>query len=172
MAQYIAILPDFSQSSSWYGYNELGDWYYSNSTTSTVSKTFDLSAIPAGSTVTAASLVATIGSPWTGAEIRRVDGTTFYSPRDVTAKIQTLNGIYSSPLSFEFKFKANGDAGSVSVLGDYHSASQTYSDIQLIVDYDLPASTGSLKYVKLTALTHGTASATGGTSGDVYLKHT
>ncbi len=144
MTQYIATIPDFSQSSSWYGYNELGDWYYSNPTTNTVSKTFDLSTIPTGSIITEASLAAIIGSPWTGAEIRRVDGTTFYTPRDITSKIQALNGIYSFPLSFEFKFKANGDAGSVSVLGDYHSASQTYSGIQLIVDYDPPASTGSL----------------------------
>lgn len=144
MAQYVATIPDFSQSSSWYGYNELGDWYYSNPTTSTVNKAFDLSAIPSGSIITGASLVATIGSPWTGAEIRRVDGTTFYTPRDVTSKIQALNGIFSSPVTFEFKFKANGDAGSVSTLGDYHSASQTYANIQLIITYDPPASTGSL----------------------------
>lgn len=141
MAELIRTWPDFNLKSTWSGVDDPpAKIIYTTPTTATGNVSFDISAIPQGAILIDATLSASLGSPYTGASIRTVDGTTYYSPRDVLAKIQALNGNYASPVPFVFKFKANGGTGG---LGP-HESILGVNNLALTIHYIMPASTGSL----------------------------
>ena len=131
---------NFFLSSSWKGYFVAGVVEYTTPSSSSASKTFDISAIPAGAVIDSASLTATLGSPYTGAAYKRVDGASFNGSMDVLNKLQGLNGAYANGVSFEFQFKANGGQGSASGTGVTHSASLSFSNVTLTVAYHMPTS--------------------------------
>jgi hypothetical protein len=141
MAQLAFTYPNFSISSSWEGYYDPPPTvYYSTPSTRTANPVFALTGLPADAVIDSAILTAALGSPYTGAAIRQVDGVPFSGSMDVTAKIQALNGNYGAGVSFEYKFKANGGQGG---FGD-HSSSLGFSSNTLTITYHMPASTGSL----------------------------
>ena len=143
MAQLQFTVPDFNQSSSWVSYQDDGGPYYSTPTTVTANKTFSLSGLPADAILDSATLYSSLGSPYTGAAIRQIDGVTYSSEtqKDILAKLQALNGNYSSGVAFEYKFKANGGQGTTSVSGTPHSSTLAWYNNALTVTYHLPAST-------------------------------
>ena len=145
MPQLVKTLANFNMTSSWEGYYDPPPTvYYQPSSTVTANKDFDISDMPAGAILTGASLSAVLGSPYTGAAIRTVDGTTYYSPRNVLSKIQALNGNYADPVRFVFRFKANGGTGGFGV----HSAVLGVDNLTLTIDYIMPISTGNLNYTE------------------------
>ncbi len=131
---------NFFLSSSWKGYFVAGVVEYTTPSSSSASKTFDISSIPAGAVIDSASLTATLGSPYTGAAYKRVDGASFNGSMDVLNKLQGLNGAYANGVSFEFQFKANGGQGSASGTGVNHSASLSFSNVTMTVAYHMPTS--------------------------------
>ena len=145
MAQLVKTLPNFNMTSSWEGYYDPPPTvYYQPASTATANKDFDISDLPAGAILTGASLEAVLGSPYTGAALRTVDGTTYYSPRDVLLKIQALSGNYADLVRFVFRFKANGGTGGFGG----HSAVLGVDNLTLTIDYIMPISTGSLNYTE------------------------
>jgi len=143
MAQMQFTIDNFNQSSSWVGYQEDRGTYYSTPTTATANKTFSLPGLPANAILDAATLYSSLGKPYTGAAIRKIDGVTYSSEtqKDVLAKLQALNGNYANGVSFEYRFKANGGQGTTSISGIPHSSSLAWRNNTLTVTYHLPAST-------------------------------
>ena len=144
MAQMQFTIDNFNQSSSWVGYyQDDGGSYYSTPTTATTNKTFSLPGLPANAILDAATLYSSLGKPYTGAAIRKIDGVTYSSEtqKDVLAKLQALNGNYANGVSFEYRFKANGGQGTQSISGIQHSSTLAWRNNTLTITYHLPAST-------------------------------
>ena len=148
MAQIAVIVPDFSLKSTWIGIADPVPSYTTPSEGS-ASKEFSLSGIPAGATITAAVLTATLGSPYTGAAYKRVDGVSFSGSMDVLAKVQ--DALASGKVIFIFTFRAKGGQGSTSPAGVQHSGSLSFSNVTLTITYTPPASTGSLDKTSVDA---------------------
>ncbi len=149
MAQMQFTIPNFNQSSRWTSYFLAGVVTHTTPSTDTDTKTVDISSIPAGSTISSASISASYNSPLSGASIRTIEGSpNFTGSKDITSKLQGLGGSYST-ISFEFKFKAYGGTGSSSYDGTPHESSLNWSDITVSVTYTPPYTAPSVTNVKL-----------------------
>ena len=127
MATFVTTVPNFSLVSTWVvSENPIPPPSYvmSTPTTATATKTFNFAGLPANATVSSAVLSATLGSPLTGAALRRVDGVAFSGNLAVSVNPGGSKG-------YVFTFKANGDA---SVVGNRSSA-QTFSEVKITVTY-------------------------------------
>ncbi len=149
----VSSVPNFSLSSSWKGYNQGSGPYYSTPSTASGTKTFDTSGIPQNSAIHSASLSATLGSPYTGSAVRRVNGTGWSGTYDALGDLQALGGSFAGGASFTFSFRANGGQGSVSSAGSSHSSSLTHSDVTLAVSYTPPHTPPSVSGVKINGST-------------------
>ena len=133
MASVSASVADFNLVSTWV--NSSGA-ITSGPSTDSATKAFVISGVPADVTIDGVKLRCTLGSPYTGAAILRVNnentGTGSLS-FDLTAT-ESGNGTYSVP----FEFKANGAAG----LSDgNHSGVVTVTDASVTVTYTQAAPT-------------------------------
>jgi len=148
VARLVINLSDFEIRSGWTVYQEWDDNIENYVTKYTPPSNVlenvyaGLAGMPAGALVTHAELAAVMDDPWTGWAVRSLDGTTYNSPRDITAQLQALNGVYAGQLAvpFGFRFKANGRAGGLGT----RSAMLHFTHVTLTIDYNAPASTGSL----------------------------
>ena len=146
MPQLVINIGDLGLTSTWTGTKYWDNvemvYKYSYTTPTDPSQTlyFDISALPPGSQISSAFLSMETPSPYSGAAVRTVDGTYFYSPRDVLSKIQALGGVYTAPLPFTFRFRAGGNTGGAGS----KSSMQSFLGITLTIDYVAAASTGSL----------------------------
>ena len=129
MAIYYASVSNFNLTSTWtVAYNGS---YYSIAVapnTDSADKTFDFTAIPAGSTINSATLTATMNSPATGAALRTVDGGSFSGSKGVSITPGGSN-------TFRFRFKANGSASAPT---GAKSSTLSFSDVAITVDYNPP----------------------------------
>lgn len=124
--------------------------YYTNPTTpSTASKTvsISLSSIPSGSRVTAATLKIRTSN---GSSTAVIGGKSFGVTNDHTSGINVKSGISSlgSSLSVTFKFQYSSVPSQSS--SSSGSRSSYFSEMQVIIDYELPSSTGSFDVSDIT----------------------
>ncbi|MFA5382182.1 MAG: DUF859 family phage minor structural protein [Candidatus Micrarchaeia archaeon] len=137
MASKTVTIADFQQQSSWVVefLNPPGDNVRtSGPSTSTQTKYFNFSTIPVGSIINSATLTATVGG--TNYTIRTLDGSFFSGSRNVKAKVAPGD----SSVGFTWVFKGSGSTASVGSI----TATLQYSNVRIVIDYTLPASTVTL----------------------------
>lgn len=134
MAQLKIKTDDFNLSSSWVcslvWSGESQSWKITTGP-STSSKTVTFSLDDLGDvTITSARIYATLGSPLTGADIRTVNGVSFKSNDYVDIVVNPGD----TSVTAVFKFKANG-----AIYEDVstHESSQSYSNVYLLIEYEL-----------------------------------
>lgn len=161
--RFTTSLSSFTLKSSWSYNQKIWDddqkqyYYYKPTTPSTASKTVSVSlaSIPTGSRVVSASLqIRTSNSSSTAT----IGGKTFNVNNDHTSGINIASGISSlgSSLSIVFKFQYSGSP-SVPSSSSSGSRSSYFSEIKLIIDYELPASSGT---TSVTSIDAGSGSVT------------
>ena len=141
-------ISSFTLKSSW-TYKKSGwdaddeEYWYSPTTASTGTKTVsvDLSSIPAGSRVTAATFKIRTSN---GASTAKANGKSFSVTNDHTSGINVLSWFSSlgSSLSIVFSFQYSSVPAS-SRTSSSGSRSSYFDAMQLIITYELPASSGS-----------------------------
>ncbi len=143
MPQIQFTIADFNQNSQWVAswHTGEGETYlvYSTPSTSTVTKIFDISTIPAGAIIDSATLSQARNNPYTGIALRQLDGVTWTGTKDVKSLLDAMAGTYTD-ITFEFKFKANGGAGGAGT----RTSTLTLTLNTLTVTYHMPTSTGAL----------------------------
>lgn len=132
MAQLKITTGSFNLASSWrcaYHIDDSGEYWniVYGPTTGSRDITFEFSVNDA--TITGAKIHATLGSPLTGAEIKTVNGVSFDS--DGFAPV-SIDGSATSFVA-TFKFKANGTSYNDD---DLHSASLSFDDVYLLIEYE------------------------------------
>ncbi len=132
MPQLQFTIPDFNQRSAW-NYTLIVP---EPPSTSTVTKTVDISTIPQNAILEYVYLSQSRNEPFTGISLRRLDDVDWAGTKDVTSKIAALSRPFTT-VDFEFKFKANGNAGAA-------SSWLNLSNTVLTVTYHMPTSTGAL----------------------------
>ena len=94
--------------------------------------TFSLAGLPAGATITNATLYSDLNSPLTGAALRQIDGSVFSGSRDVTSKVTGAG----TSVSFALAFRANGTA---STPAGQRSSAQQFWNNRIVITYTEPA---------------------------------
>ena len=133
MASISASVSDFYLVSAW---TNSGGSITSGPSTASVTKIFTISGVPSGVTIDSVKLSCTLGSPYTGAAILKVNNEstgTGSKTFDLTPT-EDGNGDYSVP----FEFKANGAAG---LSNGSHSGSVGVSNATVTVTYTQAAPT-------------------------------
>lgn len=106
-----------------------GTLYYSDAPTTATHEAIFGVFLPAGATVKSAYIHSEWGSPKTGYAIKTVNGTVPDASGNVNVSLSGENGA----VSFEFKFKANGE---LSNAGSWSSAVAQVSNVYLHIEYD------------------------------------
>ena len=156
MASVSPAVIDFSIQSSFTVYYTSPDWYCGNHVTGTATKSYDLSAIPTGSTINSATLYST--TTLSAQDIRllqlnvNAEGVTnFYDIsagvryKDVKTSVQALITAGTKTLSIEYRFGATDLTPTGAGTGT-KTATMTFASNSLAIDYTPP-------YTKCTAPT-------------------
>ena len=127
MASVSASVANFSLNSTW---TNSGGSITSGPTTASVTKAFVISGVPEDVTIDSVKLSCTLGSPYTGAAILKVNGESTGTGSKTFDLTPTADG--NGTYSVTFQFKANGATG----LSDgSHSASVSVKDAAVTVSY-------------------------------------
>lgn len=125
MPSVTATISDFNLTSTWTNTNGS----MTTPTTVDMTKQFTISGIPANGVVTSAKIAVTVGSPFTGAAIRKINNKNANTGAYEADIDVTENGTYY----VAFQFKANGDP---TLSNGSHSSSCSFNSITITVTYE------------------------------------